>query len=175
MSMLLDLGRLRGGVERVDRQFDPTAFGPAETEFRIVTPVVVSAEARKDAGKVRLAGHLSTTLECACSRCLEPLPVAVDSPFDLFFLPAPGTAAGGGEEEVSDDDLGVSYYKDDVIDLGEVVREQLFLALPMKPLCREDCRGLCPVCGANRNREVCTCEAEWRDPRLEPLRHLKSQ
>jgi len=52
------------------------------------------------------------------------------------------------------------------------MREQFFLALPMKPLCREDCKGLCPVCGINRNRETCTCQSEWVDPRLEPLRHL---
>ena len=80
-----------------------------------------------------------------------------------------------GEHEVKDDDLNVSFYKDDQIDLGEVMREQFYLALPMKPLCREDCRGLCPVCGVNRNRESCTCQAEWVDPRMDALRRFKSQ
>ena len=74
---------------------------------------------------------------------------------------------------IEEDDLGVSYYKDETIDLGEVVREQFYLALPMKPLCRETCKGLCPVCGANRNRETCTCETTWVDPRLEALKALK--
>jgi uncharacterized protein len=73
---------------------------------------------------------------------------------------------------VQDADVGVSFYKDDTIDLGEVMREQFFLALPMKPLCRPDCRGLCPVCGKNRNIEQCECREEWTDPRLAPLKKL---
>ena len=79
------------------------------------------------------------------------------------------------EREVGEDDLGVSYYKDDAVDLSEIVREQFYLALPMKPLCREDCKGLCPVCGKNRNREACTCQSEWVDPRLEPLKNLRTE
>jgi uncharacterized protein len=67
--------------------------------------------------------------------------VPVDSAFDLLFLPA-AENTGGEEREVQEDDLGVSYYKDDVIDLGDVMREQFYLALPMKPVCRENCRGL---------------------------------
>ena len=66
----------------------------------------------------------------------------------------------------------MSHYKDDVIDLGEVMREQFFLALPMKPLCRPDCKGLCPICGANRNRQQCECREEWVDPRLAGLKNL---
>jgi len=80
---------------------------------------------------------------------------------------------GEAEQQVEADDLGVAYYKDDQIDLGEVIREQLYLAMPMKPLCREDCLGLCPVCGSNKNRETCECRPQWVDPRLEPLRKLR--
>ena len=72
-----------------------------------------------------------------------------------------------------EEDVGVSFYRDDVIDLGDVIREQFYLALPMKPLCREDCKGLCPVCGVNRNREACSCDTTWVDPRMEPLRRLR--
>ena len=98
----------------------------------------------------------------------------VDVPLELLFLPA-GTdtsAADTDEAEIGEEDLGVSFYRDDEIDLGEVMREQFYLAVPMKPLCREDCRGLCPVCGINRNRETCSCQTDWVDPRLEPLRKL---
>ena len=100
------------------------------------------------------------------------MPVA--AAFDLLFLPA-SESDEGGEREVAEEDLGVSYYRDDVIDLAEVIREQFYLALPMKPLCREECHGLCAVCGRNRNRETCSCETEWVDPRLEPLRKLRKQ
>ena len=91
-----------------------------------------------------------------------------------MFLPLPSSDnSGEAEQEIAEDDLGVSYYKDDAIDLGEVMREQFYLALPMKPLCRETARGLCPVCGINRNRETCACQAEWVDPRLEALKKFR--
>ena len=83
--------------------------------------------------------------------------------------------AGGDEQEVADDDLGVSFYKDETLDLGEVMREQFYLALPMKPLCQPDCQGLCPVCGINRNRETCTCQAEWIGSALDALKRLTEQ
>jgi uncharacterized protein len=170
--MLYDLSRFRGDTDRIDRQFEPGVFALADEEFRIVAPVVFGADLRKDARKVRLVGRVATTLECDCSRCLEPFAVPVDAAFDVMFLPAESNTAGEAEE-VGEDDLGVSFYKDETLDLGGLVREQFYLALPMKPLCREDCQGLCPVCGINRNRETCACRPEWVDPRMEALRNLR--
>jgi uncharacterized protein len=182
--MLLDLSRLRSGVERLDRRLEPDALEAVE-DFRVVSPVSLSGEVRKDGPQIRLKGRLAATLECECSRCLEPFEVPVGVDLDLLFLPASAAGSrsaksGPGEndedgEALSEDGLGVSFYKDDVLDLGEIIREQFFLALPMKPLCREDCQGLCPICGMNRNRDSCTCRAEWIDPRLEPLKHLRSE
>ena len=171
MSMLFDLSRLRTGVDRLTRRFQPEEFGPADEEFRIAAPVDLDVQVHKDANKVRLTGRVRTTLQLACSRCLEPFDVPVDSPIDALFLPSAANV-GEGEREIESEDLGVSYYKNDAIDLGEVMREQFYLALPMKPLCQPDCRGLCPVCGVNRNRETCSCQAEWVDPRFEALKRL---
>lgn len=173
MSMLLDLARFRGGEDHVSRTAAPEAFGLQGEDFRLVAPVEFEADVRKDAEKVRLVGRVRTTLEVACSRCLEPFTIPVDSAFDLLFLPA-SIEAASGEHEIDDADVGVSYYRDDTIDLAEVMREQFFLALPMKPLCRESCQGLCPVCGTNRNVTTCTCQVTWEDPRLAPLAKLKS-
>ncbi len=172
--MLLDLSRLRSGVETLTRRYEPSTFDLAHEDFRLAAPVELTGEVRKDAQKVRLVGHLTTTLECDCGRCLEPFAVPVDAKIDMILLPAKENT-GEAEQEVAEDDLGVSYYKDDVVDLGELMREQFYLALPMKPLCQEDCRGLCPVCGINRNRETCTCEATWVDPRMEALKRFKTQ
>jgi len=171
--MFLDVSRLRAGVEHVERRLDAAVFTEPVEDFRIVSPVDFVADVRKDGPKVRATGRVRATLECACSRCLEPFTIPVDATFDALFLPAAANT-GEADAEVADDDLGVSFYANDTIDLGEVVREQFYLAIPMKPLCREECRGLCPVCGINRNREVCSCESTWVDPRLEPLRKLKS-
>ena len=176
--MLLDLTRFRGELDRIDRRFESSAFLLDQEEFRVIAPVDLEAEVRKDTKKVRLVGRVRTTLEADCSRCLEAFPVPVDLTFDLLYLPVsedvPRVADEDEGVELKEDDVGVSYYRDDQIDLGELMREQFYLALPMKPLCREDCRGLCSVCGINRNRETCSCTAEWVDPRMEPLRKLKS-
>ena len=169
---MLDLSRFRSGTEHVDRRYEPAALAREDDDFRLVSPVELSAVVRKDARKVRLVGKVVATLELECSRCVEPFAVPVDAKFDMLFLPA-SENTGEGEREVTADDMGVSYYKDDVIDFADVIREQFYLLLPMKPLCREDCLGLCPVCGKNRNREECSCQIEWVDPRLEPLRKLK--
>jgi uncharacterized protein len=172
--MLIDLSRFRGGLEHLERTYDSEAFGKDADAFRVVAPVEVSADLRKDTKKVRLVGRVTTTLELDCSRCLDSYTVPIDAKFDVLFLPA-GANTGDAEQEVAEEDLGVSFYKDDTIDLGEVLREQFYLALPMKPLCREECRGLCPVCGRNRNRETCECQTEWVDPRLDALRQLKKE
>jgi DUF177 domain-containing protein len=170
--MLLDLSRFRTGSEHLERRFEPSAFPQENEDFRLAAPVDFSADVRKDSQKVRLVGRVKTTLELDCGRCLEPFTVPVDAAFDLLFLPA-SSNKGDEEREVDDDDLGVSFYKEDVIDLGEVMREQFYLALPMKPLCREDCQGLCVVCGINKNRATCSCQPQWVDPRLDALRKLR--
>ena len=170
--MLLDLRRLRDDVEHLDRRYEPAAFALDGEDFRLVSPVHLVADVRKDRRKVRLTGHIEAMIQCDCSRCLEPFTIPVSAEIDNLFLPAAETV-GDEEREVGEDDLGVSYYREEAIDLGEVMREQFILALPMKPVCREECQGLCPVCGVNRNREDCGGHEGWVDPRLEPLRKLK--
>jgi uncharacterized protein len=170
MSMLYDISRLRTGTDRLTRRFEPSEF-PVEEEFRLGAPVDLDVEIHKDATKVRVTGRVATTLQLDCSRCVEPFDIPLDAAFDALFLPAVANA-GAGEQEVADEDLGVSFYKDETLDLADLMREQFYLALPMKPLCRPDCKGLCPVCGINRNRETCTCQTEWTDPRLDVLKRF---
>lgn len=171
--MLLDLRAFRGGTEDIVRQFPAEAFPRAEGDFRVVAPVDLAIRVTKDAQKVRVTGRLTTTLEVDCGRCLEAFAVPVDSTLDVLFLPeSQQTGKPTGEHEVHDADVGVSFYKDETIDLGEVMRDEFYLALPMKPLCRPDCQGLCSVCGINRNRETCACRVDWVDPRLAALKTL---
>src|SRR5436190_750925 len=73
-----------------------------------------------------------------------------------------------------DDDLTTAFYENEEIDLGQLMREQFYLALPMKPLCRDDCKDLCPNCGTNWNNGTCECKQEWEDPRLAALKTLKT-
>ena len=137
-----------------------------------MAPVDLAFEVNKDKDRFRLVGTATTELELACSRCLEPFRLAVNASFDIRYLPA-SEASTEPEREVEEEDLGTSYYRDDQIDLNELLREQFYLALPMKPLCEEACRGLCPHCGTNLNTGSCNCVAAWEDPRLAALRQLK--
>jgi uncharacterized protein len=196
--MRYDLSRFKSGTDQIDRTYEPAAFGKESEDFRITSPVHLTAEITKNGAKFLLHGRLTATLELACSRCLEPFEVPVDAVLDLTFVPAAEPAKPAPEApvdlaaarkkraprhghedveldgtEVAEDELGLSEYSGDAIDLGQMMREQFYLALPMKPLCQPDCKGLCPVCGKNRNRETCSCESTWVDPRFEVLRNFK--
>ena len=172
--MLLDLTRYRQPVSQFSRTFQPQEVAQEGDAYRIVTPVEVAFDIHKDKEKFRLVGSARTELELACSRCLEPFRLPVHAEFDLRYLPA-SAATSAAEHEVADDDLETSYYRDDQIDVNELLREQFYLALPMKPLCREDCKGLCPQCGTNRNTGTCDCAPVVDDPRLAPLRNLRKE
>jgi uncharacterized protein len=172
--MQLDLSKLRQAQQRFDRTFDAAEVSMAEDAYRIVAPVELGFDIHKDKDKFRVVGRVKTTLELPCSRCLEAYQLPVDQTFDLRYHPH--TEASVEEEtEVEDEDLETSFYRDEQIDLNELLREQFYLALPMKPLCREDCKGLCPQCGTNLNTGTCDCSTEWHDPRLAALKQLKTR
>jgi uncharacterized protein len=171
--MLLDLTRYRQPVESFQRTFQPQEVGEPDDAYRVVAPVDLTFEVHKDKDKFRLVGRVKTELELPCSRCLEPYRMPIDTPFELRYLPATD-ASSETEREIEEEDLETSYYRDDQIDLNELLREQFYLALPMKPLCQEGCKGLCPQCGTNLNTGTCDCADGWVDPRLAALRDLKN-
>ena len=182
--MQLDLTQIRDAETPVARQFEPAAIASADDAFKVRGPVELVMTVQKDDDLYQLVGRVRGEMELACSRCLEPFVMPVDAPFDLRYLPQHLNMTGsGGEdgddeddaagEEVGGDDLTTAFYRDDQIDLLQLVREQLYLVLPMKPLHSEDCKGLCPNCGANLNETTCECKIEWEDPRLAPLKALK--
>ncbi len=173
-SMQLDLPRYRQPVGAFDRTFTLGEVADDGDAYRIVAPVRLAFEIHKDKDRFRLVGTVTAELELSCGRCLEPYRLPVSVPFDLRYLPA-SAASTGTEQEVEDEDLETSYYRDEQIDLTELLREQFYLALPMKPLCQEGCRGLCPQCGTNVNTGVCTCDATWQDTRLAALKDLKTR
>lgn len=117
---------------------------------------------------------MSGRLKVPCDRCLETYILPVDAAFRLFLvLPPPGEA--GEEVELSEEDLSTDYITANEIDLAELVREQIYLALPMKLLCREDCRGICPRCGVNLNEAACCCKEDRTHPAFAKLKTLKTQ
>jgi DUF177 domain-containing protein len=170
--MLLDLSRIRTPHVAFDESYAPEQFAAGEDQYRIVEPVRLHLDIAKTGERFRLTGRVQTVLEMACSRCLEPFTWPVDASFDLVYHPQ-STNVGEGEREVEEEDLSTAFYDDQKIDLGQLMREQFYLALPMKPLCSDECQGLCPVCGTNLNRGTCDCSREWDDPRLAVLKNMK--
>lgn len=172
--MLLDLNKLRGSRERVERTLAPSAFEPQDPDYRVAAPVQLTMDVEK-AGDAAFAvrGTVKSTLELACSRCLDAFEVPVDASFELRYVPQSANT-GDGEHEIGEDDLGTAYYRDGMLDVIDLLREQFQMVLPMKPLCSEACRGMCPQCGTNLNRNECACTPQWEDPRLAALKSLLS-
>jgi uncharacterized protein len=172
----LNVGRIRAARERVERVYEPGAFAAEPEAYQEIAPVALQFDIFKDQARFRLVGTVSTTLQLACSRCLEPFEWPVNATFDLQYRPrTDADVHTRREREVETEDFADALYEDDTVDLGELMTEQFLLSIPMKPLCQEACRGLCPQCGTNLNRATCTCVNDWVDPRLAALKALKPQ
>jgi uncharacterized protein len=132
----------------------------------------VRLRAERDGDDVVIAGEIDATVPVVCGRCLEEFRVGARASVDVRFIPRP---PAGERVELGSDDLDLDFYHGGEIDLSALVASETSLALPMKPLCREDCRGLCPVCGGNRNLTACACLERAPDPRLVVLKDLASR
>lgn len=128
----------------------------------------ISLKVEKDGDTVFVTGRLEATVPQYCGRCLESYTVAVEPMVNARFVPAPQER--GEERELGSEDLETDVYQHGLLDLTALVETETTLGLPMKPLCREACKGLCPICGSNRNVTACTCEAKAPDPRWAALK-----
>jgi len=176
VTMQYDLRQLarNGGDEHLDRTFQPAQFSTADAadeDYAVAAPVHLVLDVRKDRDAYRVTGRVQTRLRLNCGRCLEPFEIPVDSAFELRYVPAAANT-GDDEREVAEDDLTTAFYKNETLDLGELMHEQFVLALPMKPLCADACQGLCPECGTNLNKGTCACRPAWKDPRLAALQGI---
>ena len=118
------------------------------------------------------SGTLRGRFTGCCGRCLDKFSFALNKRFDFVLTPGPAKSERGAEE-LRAEELGLSFYSTDEIDLAPLIMEQVMLALPTRPLCSENCRGLCGGCGANLNSEVCVCSSATGDPRMAIFRSLK--
>ena len=124
-----------------------------------------------------LRARLSYEQTLSCIRCLKPIVEHAQSDVELMVLVEPPGKRGEerGEHELKEGDMSVLYLDGEILETRPILLEQLQLNIPMKPLCREDCQGLCPVCGADRNAGACSCEESTADPRWAALAALKGR
>ena len=123
---------------------------------------------------IRVVGDLATSVETACARCLEPVTRDVKRNYELLYRPR-GADAGRQEISVTQAEAEIGYYDGEGIDLKDILREQILLWVPMKVVCREDCKGLCPQCGQNLNQGECHCPGAVGDARWDALKGLKEK
>ena len=123
---------------------------------------------------IRVKGKLETSLEVTCARCLDPVVHEVERSFDLLYRPL-GTDSGHEELSVTDAEAEIGYYEGEGLLLEDTLREQVLLALPLKTVCREDCKGLCPHCGKNLNQEKCSCAVTQEEPRWAALKEIRGK
>ncbi len=170
--MLLSISEMQLGRVRFDETFAPGAIEFFDPQLRQSTPIVATGAAQLTESTLEIAvsGHVSTTMEVACDRCLELTPFPIDADFKLLYQPARNEAPG--EVSLAEPDAEVGFYEGDGIELSDVLREEILLLLPMQRVCREDCKGICPVCGQNRNQVECQCHQEVTDDRWAGLRNL---
>jgi uncharacterized protein len=176
--LLIEIARIPPEGQDVDEALSSSALHlEGEQEFRLRPGGRIACKVDLvDGSTVHVRGRLTAVVETGCGRCLESYELPVGQELDLFYLPRAEGRPQEQEEEVelTDREVVVGYYDGETLDLGEVLREQIVLGLPMKRLCRESCRGRCPSCGQDLNQGACGCPPAEPpvDPRLAPLRKL---
>lgn len=145
-------------------------------EVRFEGPVVVSGRVQRIAELIEVEGDVKVPASVPCSRCLEDVSLALESRFALTFSkdhPVVTDEETEQEIELSAEEMGLISFKGEDIDLREAIQEQVVMALPLQPLCRPDCRGLCPQCGIDLNRETCDCQPPVFNNRFGKLKDIK--
>jgi uncharacterized protein len=142
-------------------------------DFTLEKPILGNVHLERHDDNILLRGRLQGELHFTCSRCLDSFTGPLNCTFDLLVkigrAPIPAQ-----EKELDSEELDEEYFQGDEVDMHGLLREQILLALPWKPLCREDCRGLCGQCGANLNRESCSCVAPGFNSSFAALQKLKN-
>ena len=173
--MFLSVKEMELRKTRFDESFEPAQIEFASENLKQASPLhaVGSAELLKNTGgQVRIQGRYTVEVTALCDRCLATARFPLDAGFDLFYKPV-SVIERVEEVEIDEGEAQIGFYENGGMELEDVLREQVLLALPMQRVCSEDCKGICPVCGKNRNEAECDCRIESHDHRLEALRKLE--
>jgi len=172
--MFIDVNKLGSEPHAFDKRFRLPAAAIEGVVGVQVGEVRLRGMARRGSRGVELEARIDASITLDCSRCLNPYETLVSREFSLILVPD-AVEFGVGETQLSEEDLDLFYATDGKAHLASVAAEQVFLNVPLKPVCRVDCQGLCPACGVNRNRLECACPSDALDPRLAPLLEIQKR
>ncbi len=175
--MYIHASKMRGSAHPVEESFPRPAMDGIEGKHE---PIRITATLQREDEYYRLAGRLATRVELGCARCSNVLEQAVELEFSLKYGMAGSTLSQAAvlaeDHELTHDDCNIEELDDQGrIDLISLSRDQIYLALPLQPLCREDCLGLCSQCGSDLNNKACACAMSEPDPRLAALAELRNR
>ncbi len=173
--MFLSLKEMEQRRIRFDEVFQPGQIDFSGEEMEQGSPLHAAGSAELLAhsdGELRIQGRLTVEMTAQCDRCLGRARFPLDQSFDLFYRPMTDIAR---EEEIAIDEgeAEIGFYEGSGMELEDILREQVLLALPMQRVCSDACKGICPVCGRNRNEIQCDCRVETQDDRWGALRNLE--
>ena len=170
--MRIELENLEGGKGEFAHVYQPEDLNPVDERVNLTAPASVSGKVRLAGNEVFVNGHVEARATVECDRCLQPVEAAVNADFALEYITG-SEYESSGTAELTEAEMSVSVFDGDGIDVDEIVKEQIVLAVPTRMLCREDCKGICPECGTDRNTGDCNCATSDIDPRWAALKNLK--
>jgi len=173
--MFLSVKELELKKVRFDQTFEPGQIDFSGEDLQQASPLHANGSAEllpHTDGEVRVQGRYTVEMTAQCDRCLGSARFPLDAGFDLFYRPASAIAR---DEEVAIDEgeVEIGFYQNGGLELEDILREQVLLALPMQKVCSDVCKGICPVCGKNRNEAACDCKMESASDRWNALRNLE--
>ena len=171
--MLIELANLEDGQGKFAQTYQPEELNLTDERLRLSGPVAVSGKVRTSGHEVFVTGNVKTSIVLECDRCLQQLELPVNADFKLGYITGKQYESGH-DAELSEDEMAVSIFDGETIDIDEVVKEQLLLAVPVRALCKAECKGICAECGADLNLGDCGCQTKEIDPRWAALKNFKS-
>ncbi|MEO7649226.1 MAG: DUF177 domain-containing protein [Bryobacteraceae bacterium] len=173
--MFLNIKDMEFRKVRFDETFEPGVIDFLDVDIRQVGPLHAEGSAEmleNTGGQVRVTGRYSVMMEAECDRCLAPARCSLNETVDLFYQPASQAAEAAEEDEIDEGAVEIAFYEGLGMELADVLKEQILLALPMQRVCKTECKGICATCGANRNESDCQCYLKPAEDRWKALKNL---
>jgi len=172
--MRIELANLENGKGEFAHAYQPDQLDLDDEQARLCGPASINGKIRLAGTELFVNGHIDTCVQVDCDRCLKPIQLPVSNDFKLEYIA--GTAYEANRNlELTEDLLSLSVFDGEAIDVDEIVKEQIWLALPTRSLCNPDCKGFCPTCGSDRNQGDCKCVDREVDPRWAGLKNLMNE
>jgi len=170
-AMRIELANLEGSGGKIARVYQPEELDLLDEQVLLRGPASFEGRVRRSGSQVFVTGHIEASAQVGCDRCLKAVDLALSTDFKLEYITGEDYRSNS-VAELSEEAMSLSVFDGEALDIDEIVREQVLLLIPARTLCREECKGICLTCGADRNLGDCHCEKSEIDPRWAALKKL---